>query len=483
MPTEPPAPVEESHGLKRELKLPDLVLLQVLLIVGLTWIGNAAVQGSTHVLLWLAGVFLFYVPLGMVVIHLSRAIPVEGGAYQWVKQGISPFAGYMTAWNTSFYTVFVFGTIGPGVINSVSYMAGPGGAWMMDSNRLIVATAIVTLLAVFVVNVRGLHLGKWITGAGSVLTIAIALQIIYLLIARRAQGVAPAHPPFSLALPAFTILTLNIFTKMSIGALSGFEAASVFAGECRNPDRDLPLSVMIAAPSIATIYILGTGAMLAYVPPEKVDLAAPVPQLVHAGFGNAGLGGVLAIVTVAAMLVNTITGAVAMVGLAARFPMVIGWDGLLPEWTTRLHPRYRTPVLSLAAVTGACIAVAIVSSLGGAGGQEIVQVGGGAAVACLCVEYALIFAVPLFAGRKLPAKRGFLLRLAAGSGFVISLLSLPFQIMPLTGVPDRGLFAIKVTSLILAVNAVGAGLYLKGRKRLRAGENSGQAVAGTQERG
>ncbi len=478
MPTEPPGPPEEAHGLKRELKLTDLVLLQVLLIVGLTWIGNAAVQGSTHVLLWVAGILLFYVPLGLVVIHLSRAIPLEGGAYQWVKAGISPFAGYMTAWNTSFYTIFTFGTIGPGAINSIAYIAGPRGAWMMDSAPLILATGIFALLGVFAVNVLGLRLGKWLTGGGSLLTVALSLLLLYLLIARSAHGLPPAHPPFSLAMPAFTILTLNVFTKMSLGALSGFESASVFAGECRNPDRDLPLSVMIAAPSIAAMYILGTGAMLSYVPPEKVDLAAPMQQLVHAGFGDTGLGGILTTVMVLALLINTLTGAVAMVGLAARFPMVIGWDGLLPEWSSRLHPRHRTPVHSLAAVTAACIFVAIVSSLGGAGGQEIFQVGTGAAVACLCVEYGFIFAVPLFAGAKLPLKGGMRLRLAAGSGFAVSLLSLPFQIVPLAGVPNRGLFALKVTALILAINAVGAWLYWSGLQRLRARELA-RASAGT----
>ena len=49
----------ESHGLKRDLNLADLVLMQVLLILGLTWVGSAGVQGPTHVLLWLGGSSFF----------------------------------------------------------------------------------------------------------------------------------------------------------------------------------------------------------------------------------------------------------------------------------------------------------------------------------------------------------------------------------------------------------------------------------------
>src|SRR5213594_1255004 len=83
----------QQKRLKRELRLADLVLMQVLLIVGLSWTGAVAVEGSTHVFLWLAGILLFYLPLAAVVILLSRAIPIEGGAYQWIKAGVSPFAG------------------------------------------------------------------------------------------------------------------------------------------------------------------------------------------------------------------------------------------------------------------------------------------------------------------------------------------------------------------------------------------------------
>lgn len=67
-------------GLKRELRLPDLVLMQFLLVVGLGWIGYAGKQGS-HVFLWLAAIVLFYMPLGLVVTRLSTAIPLEGGSY------------------------------------------------------------------------------------------------------------------------------------------------------------------------------------------------------------------------------------------------------------------------------------------------------------------------------------------------------------------------------------------------------------------
>src|SRR5574342_580525 len=67
-----------SHDLPRELGLPDLVLTQILFIVGLPWVGVAAKQGAAHIVFWLVAAALFYVPSAIVVVHLNRLMPLEG---------------------------------------------------------------------------------------------------------------------------------------------------------------------------------------------------------------------------------------------------------------------------------------------------------------------------------------------------------------------------------------------------------------------
>ena len=73
--------------LRKELGLRDLVLAQVLFVVGSTWVGIAAKLGRAHTVFWLAAILLFYLPLGAVVIYLNRLMPLEGGLYQWAKAG------------------------------------------------------------------------------------------------------------------------------------------------------------------------------------------------------------------------------------------------------------------------------------------------------------------------------------------------------------------------------------------------------------
>ena len=97
------------------------------------------------------------------------------------------------------------------------------------------------------------------------------------------------------------------------------------------------------------MYILGTGALLVYIPPGKIDLAAPLQQVMQAGFGNWRLwdnsdgGDDRRYCSMYRLRARSRSSR-----MTARLPMVIGWDGLLPEWWSHLHPKFRTPVKALA---------------------------------------------------------------------------------------------------------------------------------------
>src|SRR3954447_21262625 len=80
----------KSAALKKELRLVDLVGIQILTIVGISWIGTAGKLGSSHIMFWLPAVLLFYVPSGFVAAHLAQEMPLEGGMYQWARLRFGP---------------------------------------------------------------------------------------------------------------------------------------------------------------------------------------------------------------------------------------------------------------------------------------------------------------------------------------------------------------------------------------------------------
>lgn len=74
-----------NAGLKKQLGVKDLVLAQILTVVGRYGIGTAAKLGSAHLLFWLLALLLFFLPLATVVIYLNKLLSLEGGIYQWAK--------------------------------------------------------------------------------------------------------------------------------------------------------------------------------------------------------------------------------------------------------------------------------------------------------------------------------------------------------------------------------------------------------------
>jgi glutamate:GABA antiporter len=452
----------QSASLARELRLGDLVLLQVLLIVGLPWIGYAAKVGGAHIWLWLAAIPLFYLPLAGTVIYLSRRMPLEGGVYQWVKIGISPAAGFQAGWNYAFLFILFYAASGSVVVNSIAYMLGPRYQWMNESKPLLIAMNVAFFALVFLVNVRGLHLARWLTGAGGALIIGLYLLVIALFVARLLSGQPTPQRVTAFAWPAMTLATLNLFTKMAFNALSGFEQVAIFAGECHTPERNIARSVWIAGPGIALLYILGTCGMLAYVPRDQADLIAPAPQIIGIALHSSALASTLGAASILALVFAYFTQTVACIAQVSRLPMVAGWDGLFPARFSTLHPKYRTPVRSLAAVSVICVILGA-ASLGQVGEQEANQILIAAGMACSGIYYLAMFGV---VARQRGAPPW--LRVSVFAAAAVTVAAVAMDAVPVLEVAHPGLFAAKVVGVVLALNAVGLWAYRRARPPLRA---------------
>src|SRR5436305_8500398 len=162
----------QNATLRKELNLRDLVLTQILFVVGSSWVGAAAKLGQAHLVFWLLAIVLFYVPQAAVVIYLSRVAPLEGGIYQWTKLGFNEFAGFITAWNLWLLSITVIALGVMFVTTNISYAIG---ADWMPNNKWCVSLISSTLVAgLGWACVRGLSLGKWLHNIG-----AFAMFLVY----------------------------------------------------------------------------------------------------------------------------------------------------------------------------------------------------------------------------------------------------------------------------------------------------------------
>ncbi len=146
----------------------------------------------------------------------------------------------------------------------------------------------------------------------------------------------------------------------------------------------------------------------------------------------------------------------------ARLPMVAAWDRLLPEWFTRLHPRWKTPAHSIAFVGAMTAALGVAGNLGVAS-QEAWQLFENAAGIYYALAYLVMFALPL-AG---PAGAG--VKIAAASGFAMTLLYVILSIFPIIEVASWWSFGGKIAGVVLGGNAAGAAIFELARRRARRG--------------
>src|SRR6267378_1469592 len=116
---------QRSALLKRELGLFDLVLTQIVFVVGTIWVGWAAKLGDNQMVFWLLAILTFYLPLAAVVIFLNRLMPLEGGVYQWAKLAFNDFLAFMLAWNLWIFGILVMSGIGLVIKKNIAYAIGP----------------------------------------------------------------------------------------------------------------------------------------------------------------------------------------------------------------------------------------------------------------------------------------------------------------------------------------------------------------------
>lgn len=457
---------EHSRAFKKELGLRDLVLTQVVFVVGTMWVGVAAKLGPSQVIFWLLAILLFYFPLAAVVIHMNRILPLEGGLYQWAKLGFNEFAGFMVAWNLWLLGISAMAGTGLVVATNLSYAIGPSAAWLPGSKWFVSLINTVLIATLILVTLRGLALGKWVHNVGAVMLLVAYAALIILPFVSLARGTLSEYHPFDFAMPTLSLFSLNIFSKMALGALSGFEYVAIVAGETRAPSRNIGRSVLIAAPIIGLMFILGTSSVLAFVKDNQIDLIGPVPQVLSIGFRSFGFVSLIVSLSIVLLLGRSI----ALVSIYfignTRLPMVAGWDRLLPRWFSRLHARYKTPINSILFVALVTLAFAL-ASLIGVGAQEAFQLIDNAAGVFYAIAYMILFAIPIFGMKSMEKRAPMWLRLVACCGFLVTLVYSVLTVFPVIEVKSWFSFAIKIIIVTVVANAIGAGIFMNSKCKMQ----------------
>jgi len=272
------------------------------------------------------------------------------------------------------------------------------------------------------------------------------------------------YHPLRTSVPAFSLYNLNILGKLGFGALGGFEYVAILAGETKAPARSVGRSVVIAAPVIALMFVLGTSTVVAFIPTDDIDLVGPLPQVLRVGFGPFGIAGQLVTIAIVMTLGMRIAQTSVNFTAVTRLPMVAGWDRLLPVWFTRLHPTHKTPVNSIVVVGATSFVIAMLSLIG-VGQAEAFQLLFNAGGMFYALTYAVMFAIPIFGLRGVTPRPPTWLRVVSLSGLLMTVLYIILSVFPIIKVESVAVFAFKISLVIIIANALGIMILVSSRRR------------------
>jgi len=456
-----------AHHLSRQLNLRDLVLSQVLTVVGSSWVGLAAGLGHSQTLVWLFAFAVFYLPMAVAVYYLNREMPLEGGLYVWARRAFGDTLGFLTAWNIWAYGLVVIALLLFQLPSEFAFLVGPSAAWIPDSHPIVLSALAVLLTALSLAAVRGLALGKWIHNvSGTAMMTAFALLILAPFWAMAHH--APIHyTPFELHLPHTDLTSLALIGQILFAA-SGLEYIAIMAGEAKAPSRDIGRSIVIASPIIVVMFILGTASVLAFheLTGSTINYIAPIPQTLRLAFGDSRLATLLARIVILLLQVRILGAASFIFTGVARLPMAAGWDHLIPAWFSRLHPRYRTPTNSIL-VAALIIAALIVLGSAGVQAAEAFNVLNNASTEFYALAYLVMFAIPVLGVNLFRNRIPLWVAALCGLGFLAIVATFALNAYPFDTAANPIIFAAKILGTTLLVNLLGYSFYRSRNKPLR----------------
>ena len=321
------------------LGLRDVVLMNLVAVVGLRWITRGARAGAPSVTLWALACLTFFVPLAAVLMELASRHPDQGGLYAWTRRALGPVHGFVCGWCLWVNNLFYFPALLLFAAANALLVFGDRFAALAESPAYSVAFVLAGLWFCVGINILGLKTAKWLQNVGSIGTwIPATLLIVAGAVAFATFGSATSFAPTELWPDGDYFSTLSLWSAMCF-AFAGFEITSFVGQEVKDPKRTIPRGILIAGVATTVIYMLGSASVLVAVPStalaERSGIADAI-EIVSQRVGLAGLGGL----TGALIALGALAGNSSWTAGAARVPFAAGVDRVMPSAFARMHPKY-----------------------------------------------------------------------------------------------------------------------------------------------
>ena len=291
---------------------------------------------------------------GLCIAELGAMLPRTGGQYVYIREAyrrrwvtfIFGWSSFWIVWPVSIAAVAnVFSAYLASVVNVVTADGTGTGIVMSEGARALFACACVLVLTA--INVVGVRWGGQVTNLFTFIKVAALGGLILLGLVMADQGSMAHFTPLfgggGAAVGGFALGAFGAAMVTGLFAYEGWTFSSYVAGEMRDPRRNIPLSIIAGIAFVILIYMAANFVYILVLPFEQVQtspwIAADVMRVLLGDWG--------ALFISVGVMCSTFGGVNVQILVAPRLFYALSRDGLFFEGLSRVHPRFRTPAVSI----------------------------------------------------------------------------------------------------------------------------------------
>jgi APA family basic amino acid/polyamine antiporter len=333
---------ENAPELRRELTLLDSTMINVgTMIASAIFIVPATIamhaQGSAlTVIVWIIGGMVSLMG-ALSIAELGAAMPEAGGQFIYLREAYGPVWGFLYGWGA--FMVINTASIAAIAVAFAQYL---GYFFPLNATEIKIVAMLSTLLLT-TINCFGLKLGAWTQNVFTFLKMAALAGIIVLSFVLKGGAVENFTPLFPAQSFSSLLGPLGLAMVAALWAYDGWIEITYVGSEVKNPERNLPLSIIFSTLivialyvliSIACVYVLSVGTMAQ----AKLVAAEAATKMI----GPQGA----ALVTIA-ILISTLGSNNGIVFTAARIPYAMAKEKLFFQSMGKVNEKYHVPMVAL----------------------------------------------------------------------------------------------------------------------------------------
>lgn len=346
----------EQHRLHRTLNAFDLTILGIGAIIG---VGIFVLTGTSSARFAGPGIVLSFVISGaacaftaLCYAEFSSLIPVAGSAYNYAYVTLGELIAWIIGWDLILEYIVASIAVAIGwsgyFVNILKAVGVPIPVWCSSAPGTIPGAVInlpAILIVLFLTTILVIGIKESARFTSIMVFVKLVTVLVFILV-----GIFNIKPANWVPFMPFGFKGVMTGAAIVFFAYIGFDAVSTVAEETKNPQRNMPIGIILSLAICTFLYLVVAAVLTGMVSYRELNHPAPVAHALNLiGFRwGSGLVSVGAVAGITSVLLVMLMG-------QPRVFFSMSRDGLLWPWISKVHPRFRTPYVSQI-ITGIVVA-------------------------------------------------------------------------------------------------------------------------------